>query len=148
MQAPLDPVTRQNTYMGYKFCAFGTGPNQVQYFDPTVCTSACSAQSAYDTRHPPSTGKPNICNQVVAYVLSDNNIPQGMYCAMYTEAWAPQYATNYGQFRGVDFWSVSQAYAYIVNSYAALYQPICAIGGCPGGSYGGGNCGGWGPGTC
>jgi hypothetical protein len=132
--------------LGYKFFAFGTGENQVQYYSPCVCTAACSAQTAYNAEHPPATGNPDVCNQVVAYVLSRNNIPEGMYCAMYSEAWASEYATNYGQYRGSDYYSVSQAYSYTADNYT--YPPICAIGGCPYGSYGGGNCGGWGPGTC
>lgn len=94
-----------------------------------------------------------MCNMVVAYVLSDEDVPQGMYCAMYTESWNPVYATNVGQYRenasgGEDFWSVSQAYAYINGTYSRSFGDICATGGCPAGSYQGGSCGGWGAGTC
>jgi hypothetical protein len=39
------------------------------------------------------------------------------------------------QYRGSDYWRVSQAYAYANNTYAAQYQPICNVGGCPSGSY-------------
>ncbi len=144
INAPLDPVTQQNTYMGYKFFSF----SQVQTFanGVTACTAACTAQTGYNCRHPPSTGKPSVCNQVVVYVLSDENQPQGIYCSMYTEEWAPEYATNYGQYRGSHYWSVSQVYAYTANSYT--YSPICAVGGCPNNSFQGGNCGGWGAGIC
>ncbi|KUJ11847.1 uncharacterized protein LY89DRAFT_653320 [Mollisia scopiformis] len=146
INAPNDPVTNTNTYMGYKFFSFG----QVQTYPAGVqaCTLACTAQTAYNSRHPPSTGKPNVCNQVVVYVLSDENDPKGIYCAMYSEEWAQNYATNYGQYRGSDYWSVSQAYAYTNATYSAAYGPICAVGGCPSGSYRGGNCGGWGTGNC
>ena len=146
INAPNDLVTNTNTYMGYKFFSF----SQVQSYNQgvTACTAACTAQTAYNSRHPPKTGNPNVCNQVVVYVLSDENQPQGIYCAMYSEEWAENYATNYGQYRGSDFWSVSQAYAYTNATYAAQYQPICAVGGCPNNSYKGGNCGGWGVGTC
>ncbi|KAF8853106.1 hypothetical protein BDZ45DRAFT_629581 [Acephala macrosclerotiorum] len=145
INAPNDPVTNTNTYMGYKFFSFST----VQTYAGGVqaCTLACTAQTAYNSRHPPSTGNPNVCNQVVVYVLSDDNQPQGIYCAMYSEEWASNYATNYGQYRGSDYWSVSQAYAYTNATYAATYGPICAVGGCPSNSYRGGNCGGWG-GSC
>lgn len=146
INAPLDPVTNQNTYMGYKFFSLSS----VQSFNDgvTACTAACTAQTGYNSRHPPSTGKPQVCNQVVVYVLSDNNVPQGVYCTMYSEEWAQNYATNVGQYRGSDWWGVSQAYAYTSSSYAAQYGPICAVGGCPNGSFQGGNCGGWGAGTC
>jgi hypothetical protein len=148
INAPNDPVTNTNTYMGYKFFSF----SQVQTYELGVeaCTAACTAQTAYNARHPPAApAKPNVCNQVIVYVLSDNNQPQGIYCSMYSEAWAQNYATNYGQYRGSDYWSVSQAYAYTNGTYAANYpSPICAVGGCPSNSFRGGNCGGYGVGTC
>lgn len=145
INAPLDPTTQTDTYMGYKFFSF----DDVQTYDNGViaCTAACTAQTKYNAAHPPSTGNPSVCNQVVVYVLSDNNAPQGIYCSMYTEEWASNYATNYGQYRGDDYWSVSQAYTYTNATYASKYDAICDIGGCPGGSYAGGNYGGWGSAT-
>ncbi|KAM3075038.1 hypothetical protein ACMFMG_007502 [Clarireedia jacksonii] len=142
INAPLDPVTKTDTYMGYKFFSFDVAQTYQQ--GVLSCTAACTAQSKYNAEHPPATGKAAICNQVVVYVLSDNAQPQGIYCSMYTESWAPNYATNVGQYRGSDYWSVSQAYSYIADSYAAQYPPICDIGGCPAGSYAGGNNGGYG----
>ncbi|KAK0116915.1 hypothetical protein ONS96_012761 [Cadophora gregata f. sp. sojae] len=147
ISAPSDPITNMNTYMGYKFFSF----DQVQSFPTGVaaCTAACTAQTAYNSRHPPKApAKPSVCNQAVVYVLSQNNRPQGIYCSMYSEEWAPNYATNYGQYRGSDYWSVSSAYAYTNSTYATSYGPICAIGGCPSESFQGGNCGGYGAGTC
>ncbi|KAI9647840.1 hypothetical protein NHQ30_004228 [Ciborinia camelliae] len=142
INAPVDPITKADTYMGYKFFSF----DDVQTFANGVvaCTTACTSQNKYNVAHPPSTGNPAICNQVVVYVLSENKNPQGIYCSMYTEEWASNYATNYGQYRGADYWSVSQAYTYTNATYAAKYQPICALDGCPAGSYKGGNNGGWG----
>jgi len=32
---------------------------------------------------------------VNGYVLSKNGVPQGLYCSMYTQTWAPSYSTNY-----------------------------------------------------
>ncbi|KAH7356775.1 hypothetical protein BKA65DRAFT_579831 [Rhexocercosporidium sp. MPI-PUGE-AT-0058] len=147
INAPNDPVTNTNTYMGYKFFTF----EQVQTFANGVaaCTAACTAQTAYNSRHPPKApAKPSVCNQAAVYVLSQSNQPQGIYCSMYSEEWASNYATNYGQYRGSDYWSVSSAYAYTNGTYAASYGPICAVGGCPNGSFRGGNCGGYGAGTC
>ncbi|KAL2073289.1 hypothetical protein VTL71DRAFT_10613 [Oculimacula yallundae] len=147
INAPNDPVTNTNTYMGYKFFSIDT----VQTFANGVaaCTAACTAQTAYNSRHPPKApAKPSVCNQAVAYVLSQSNQPQGIYCAMYSEEWSSFYATNYGQYRGSEWWSVSSAYAYTNATYAASYGPICAVGGCPRDSFKGGNCGGYGAGTC
>lgn len=137
INAPLDPVTNTNTYMDYKFFALGPVAPAVQSYANGVsaCLSACSAQTAYNSRHPPAAPKkPDVCNQVVVYVLSDENQPQGVYCAMYSEEWAPNFATNVGQWRGSHWWSVSEAYAYTNATYDAKYEPICAVGGCPSGS--------------
>ncbi|KAG4033904.1 hypothetical protein MFRU_004g04000 [Monilinia fructicola] len=145
INAPLDPVTNTDTYMGYKYFSF----NDVQTFANGViaCTSACSAQTRYNAAHPPATGRPAVCNQAVVYILNDEGAPQGIYCSMYTEAWAAAYATNVGQYRGQDYWSVTQAYTFTTSSYAAKYQPICALDACPAGSYRGGNNGGYGAGN-
>lgn len=142
INAPLDPVNNKDTYMGYKFFSF----NDVQTFANGViaCTSACTKQTQYNAEHPPSTGKPAVCNQVVVYILNDNGSPQGIYCSMYTESWDPKYATNVGQYRGSDYWSVTSAFSFITDSYAAKYKPICALDGCPADSYKGGNNGGYG----
>ena len=48
-----------------------------------------------------------------AYVLSKNGVPQGLYCSMYNQTWSPDYATNYGQYRGSDRYTVSESYNYI-----------------------------------
>ncbi|QSZ36796.1 hypothetical protein DSL72_006679 [Monilinia vaccinii-corymbosi] len=142
INAPLDPTTQTDTYMGYQYFAF----NDVQTFTNGViaCTSACTAQTRYNAAHPPATGNAPVCNQAIVYILNDNGAPQGIYCAMYTEAWAPAYATNVGQYRGPDYWSVTQAYAFTTSTYAAQYPPICALDACPAGSYAGGNHGGYG----
>lgn len=121
--------SNQHQYLhGLQFFSF----SQVQTYANGVvsCMAASTSQTAYNSRHPPKApAKAIACNQVVVYVLSDENQPQGIYCAMYTQQWAPNYATNYGQYRGSDYWSVSQAYAYTNNTYAAQYQPICNVGG-------------------
>ena len=47
-----------------------------------------------------------------AYVISDNAIPQGLYCTLYSQTWDRSYATNYGQIRGSDRFTVSRSYSY------------------------------------
>lgn len=143
LNAPVDPITHRSTYIGSKFFSFGTGINQIQTFDPTVCTSACTAQTAYDYAH--STSKfPSVCNQVVAYILNNAFLPQGIYCAMYNEEWHSLHATVTGYGSG---WTVGNAYSYVNSTYAATYDPICSVNGCSKNSYKGGNCGGWGRGA-
>lgn len=51
-----------------------------------------------------------------AYVLSENAIPQGLYCSLYNETWGPSYGTNYGQYRGSDRYTVSESYSYTKSS--------------------------------
>lgn len=51
-----------------------------------------------------------------AYVLSENAVPQGLYCSMYNETWGPSYGTNYGQYRGSDRYTVSESYSYTLSS--------------------------------
>ncbi len=52
----------------------------------------------------------------MSYVLSKNSVPQGLYCSMYTRPWDRSYATNQGQYRGSDYYSVSQAYSYTLTT--------------------------------
>ena len=61
-----------------------------------------------------------------AYVLSENGVPQGLYCSLYNETWGPSYATNYGQYRGNDEYSVSDSYSYSVENQVT--QPAYASG--------------------
>ncbi|KAI9797322.1 MAG: hypothetical protein M1825_006020 [Sarcosagium campestre] len=104
INAPLDNGV--DTYLGQKYF---NAP-----YDPSVCASACVAQTAYNKRHPTDgTYKP--CNFFTAYVISQDNAPQGLYCALYTRSWGPQYATNTGQYRGTSFFSVSNAYSYTLD---------------------------------
>jgi len=147
---PSDPAGGYSTYIGSKFFSFGVGPGQIQYFSSSVCVATCSAQTTYNFAHPPADGKnPTVCNHVVAYVLNDNyGVAQGMYCTMYTESWDPSYGTvTQTAYQGGE-WSIGSAYAYTNATYSATYDPICAGSSCAQGSYIGGNCGGWGAGTC
>lgn len=105
INAPLDNGT--DTYMGYKFFPNG---------DYSQCTAACTAQTVYNGRHPPSDGSaPKVCRFVNAYLLSKNNVAQGIYCSMYTRVWDRSYGTNYGQYRGSDRYTVANSYGYAVT---------------------------------
>ncbi|KAL8837439.1 MAG: hypothetical protein Q9170_002524 [Blastenia crenularia] len=101
----------QNTYMGYKYHPF----SQSQGYDPSTCAADCNSQTAYNKRHPAADGSYQTCIFFNAYVLSMNGIPQGLYCSMYTQVWAASYATNYGQYRGTDRYTVSRSYSYSLN---------------------------------
>ncbi|KAL8859900.1 MAG: hypothetical protein Q9178_003733 [Gyalolechia marmorata] len=110
INAPLN-TQGQNTYMGYKYHPF----SQTQGYDVSTCAADCNAQTAYNKRHPAADGSYQTCVFINAYVLSMNGVPQGLYCSMYTQTWAASYATNYGQYRGTDRYTVSRSYSYSLN---------------------------------
>ncbi|KAG9560458.1 hypothetical protein KCU71_g4293, partial [Aureobasidium melanogenum] len=113
--APLDS-NGKNTFMGSKFFPF----SQQQGFTLESCTSACTAQTAYNKAHPNKDGSFMTCAFVNGYVLSRNGVPQGLYCSMYNQTWATSYATNYGQYRGSVRYTVSNSYAYSVITRPAI----------------------------
>ncbi|KAI9714683.1 MAG: hypothetical protein M1812_006348 [Candelaria pacifica] len=96
-----------DTYQGVKFFN--------QPYDPLVCASACQAQTAYNRRHA-TNGAYKPCNFFNAYILSKNNVPQGIYCSLYTKPWDKSYSTNYGQYRGSDRYTVSSSYGYQLSA--------------------------------
>ncbi|KAL9116056.1 MAG: hypothetical protein Q9227_000424 [Pyrenula ochraceoflavens] len=83
--------------------------------DPSVCASACTAQTAYNSRHPNADGTFQTCAFFNMYILSKNNVPQGLTCSLYSQTWDKSYSNNYGQNRGGDYYSVSQSYGYSLS---------------------------------
>lgn len=71
INAPLDCASK-DTYMGVKI--FTSGP-----FDTALCAAACSAQSAYNLKHPPSTGDPKTCQFYQTYSSYKNGVYQGSF---------------------------------------------------------------------
>lgn len=110
INAPFDSQGH-DSYMGYQFFPF----SQSQGYTPSTCASACTTQTGYNSRHPAADGSFQTCAFFNAYVLSQNAIPQGLYCSLYNETWAPSYATNYGQTRGSDRYTVSESYSYTLS---------------------------------
>ncbi|MCJ1229635.1 hypothetical protein MMC12_006304 [Toensbergia leucococca] len=111
INAPLD-ASGKNTYITFKYYPF----SQSQGYTPSTCASACTSQTAYNSRHPAADGTYVTCEFFNAYVLSENGVPQGLYCSLYTETWAPSYGTNYGQYRGSNRYTVSESYSYSLSS--------------------------------
>ncbi|CAD6581526.1 MAG: hypothetical protein ASARMPRED_000637 [Alectoria sarmentosa] len=112
----INAPTDSGSYMGYQFFPF----SQSQGYDPQTCADACNAQTTYDSQHPAADGSFMSCVFFNAYVLSENAIPQGLYCSMYNETWDPSYGTNYGQYRGSDRYTVSESYSYTLSSTCDL----------------------------
>ena len=119
--------------MGYKFFPF----SQSQGYTPSTCADACNLQTTYDSQHPAADGSYQSCVSTLiwpcylvaslvlivtvqvffnSYVLSENAVPQGLYCSLYNETWSRDYGTNYGQYRGSDRYTVSESYSYSLPS--------------------------------
>ncbi|KAG9734145.1 hypothetical protein KCU73_g10856, partial [Aureobasidium melanogenum] len=96
-----------NTYMGAK--VFASGP-----FNASLCAAACNAQNVYNLANPPSDRSPvQTCQFFNTYILSLNGkTALGQYCAMYSSSWTNKYATNVGQYRGNDHYTVGFSYAF------------------------------------
>ncbi|KAL8998610.1 MAG: hypothetical protein Q9169_002361 [Polycauliona sp. 2 TL-2023] len=106
ISAPLD-CNKRDTYMGAKLFTNVA-------FDTALCAAACSAQSAYDLRHPPANGLAKTCQFYNTYAMYKNDIYQGQYCTMYNQTWEAKYATNTGQTRGGDRYTMQ--YSYIASN--------------------------------
>lgn len=117
-------------YLGMRYYPF----SQSQGYTPSTCAAVCQAQTAYDKAHPRSDGSYDTCAFFNAYVLSNDSIPQGLYCSFYNQTWSSSYATNYGQYRGSDRFTVSQSYSYSLQSVLSAeaiissqsLQPFCS----------------------
>ncbi|KAG9739718.1 hypothetical protein KCU73_g9405, partial [Aureobasidium melanogenum] len=72
LSAPLN-CNGADTFIESKL--FTSGP-----FDETLCAAACTAQSAYNLKHPPSSGFPKLCQFYNTYVLLKDGVSQGQYC--------------------------------------------------------------------
>ena len=107
ISAPLD--NGYDTYNGMRL--FNNNP-----YDPALCAAACQAQTDYDKAHPDSNGKYKPCNFFTSYILTQNEVPLGTYCALYTRTWDSSYATNTGHYAGDDKYEVVNAASYEITS--------------------------------
>ncbi|THV66682.1 hypothetical protein D6D17_03159 [Aureobasidium pullulans] len=113
INAPYD-AQGYNTFMGSKIFT--------STWDVASCSAYCDSQTAYNKATAPKDGTPyKVCNFFNTYVLTAYKadgtvVPQGQYCALYTEAWTSTYATNAGQWRGQDQYLVNYSFGYPKSS--------------------------------
>jgi hypothetical protein len=88
------------------------GYQRFDSFNPSQCAAACNAKSAYNKAHPRADGSYDACSFFTAYTQQTNDVPDGMFCAFYTQSWDAKYATNYGQSRNGQYVSIKNAYSY------------------------------------
>ncbi|KAF3004753.1 hypothetical protein E8E13_000515 [Curvularia kusanoi] len=115
INAPLD-CNKQGSYMGYQLFTQGA-------FDAKLCATACKEHNKYAIAHPPATGKPQLCRYFNTYILLKNSVSQGQYCSMYTQEWDASFATNNGQYRGTDKYTIQYSFGFTDNSDNGM--PVC-----------------------
>lgn len=115
INAPLD-CAGHDTYMTVKMWTDGI-------FDVGRCAAACSSQSAYNRAYPRSDGTYSTCQFIATYVLYNNTIAVGQQCSLYTESWPTSFATNSGQFRGKDKFTISNSWTFS-NSTGNADKPV------------------------
>ncbi|KEQ91569.1 hypothetical protein AUEXF2481DRAFT_32950 [Aureobasidium subglaciale EXF-2481] len=102
INAPLN-CNKADTFMGVKL--FNDGP-----FDTTLCAAACTAQTKYNLKHPPTSGQAKSCRFYNTYEMYKDSVYQGQYCTLYTQAWDTTYATNKGQWRGTAHYTIGRSF--------------------------------------
>jgi hypothetical protein len=134
INAPYD-AQGYNTYMGAKMF---TGIWSVDQ-----CSQYCDAQTKYNLATAPKDGTPaKVCRFFNTYLLTakmanGDIVPQGQYCSLYTEAWSIKYATNGGQWRGKDQYTIDYSFGYaktdagvdplVGDAKGATYQAVADI---------------------
>lgn len=114
-------------------------------WDVNQCSQYCDAQTKYNLATAPKDGTPaKVCKFFNTYLLTAKMangqvVPQGQYCSLYTEAWPIKYATNGGQWRGQDQYTVDYSFGYskvasssdidplVGDSKGATYQAVADI---------------------
>lgn len=114
INAPLD-ANRHDTYMGVRVQPF----DNTTVYDPSVCASACTSQTAYNKAHPAADGSFQTCRFFNSWVQSKDGVAYELHCGLYNQTWSPQYAVNYGQYQGNSRITVSRSYAFTLSEVSA-----------------------------
>lgn len=115
INAPLD-CNKQGSYMGYQLFTEGA-------FDAKLCAAACKQHNKYAVEHPPANGKPQLCRYFNTYILLKNGVSEGQYCSMYTQEWDKSFATNDGQWRGNDHYTIQYSFGFTDSTNDGV--PVC-----------------------
>jgi hypothetical protein len=114
INAPLD--NGYDTYAGMKL--FNNNP-----YDPALCAAACKSQTSYNIAHPAKDGSYKTCNFFTSYVLTQNDVPLGTYCALYSRSWDATYAVNKGYTANSGKYQVLYADSYAITNPVAPVKP-------------------------
>ncbi|KAF1834143.1 hypothetical protein BDW02DRAFT_598499 [Decorospora gaudefroyi] len=91
-------------------------------FDAQRCAQACEAETQFNLDH--LNGRA-ICRFFNFYMSLKNGLPDQQVCALYTQAWDASYATNEGQWRGDDHYTITGSYAF-TNTTHDSDEPGCS----------------------
>ena len=119
IDAPLD-CTGADTFLGSRI--FSNGP-----FDPRICAAACDEESTYNVAHADILDNPRPCRFFNTYLPYKNGVVQGQYCALYTESWDISHATNTGQWRGSDHYTIDYSFAYSNATDIGVPKSDCPV---------------------
>ncbi|KAF2680372.1 hypothetical protein K458DRAFT_407388 [Lentithecium fluviatile CBS 122367] len=114
IKAPSD-CNGRDTYITQKTFSDGAP------FSAARCAAACEAETQFNIDHLNSR---SICRFFNTYVLLKNGDPQGQVCNLYNQTWTPEYATEEGQWRGSDHYTISYSMSFSNNTNPGA--PICS----------------------
>jgi hypothetical protein len=115
INSPLD-CNQQGSYMGYQLFVQGA-------FDAKLCATACKETNNWALEHPPADGKPQLCRYFNTYILLKNGVSQGQYCSMYSQEWDASFATNDGQYRDDDHYTIQYSFGF-TDQMASRFAPM------------------------
>ncbi|CAN9310522.1 unnamed protein product [Alternaria sp. RS040] len=92
-------------------------------FNAKLCATACKETTKWALEDPPTEGKPRLCRYFNTYILLQNGVSQGQYCSMYTQEWDASFATNDGQYRGDDHYTIQYSFGFTDESDDGV--PVC-----------------------
>jgi hypothetical protein len=95
----------------YSYVGFDAFPAGTPW-DPTLCAKAVTTHNQYVAQH---GGDPYVFFD--AYMLYKNGANGVFTCSYYSQAWGPSYATNTGQTRGRDVYTIGMSYGYAFPGY-------------------------------
>jgi len=85
-------------------------------YDPSLCASACNAQTVYNANHPSVGLGP--CVFFDAYILYENGINGVFTCTYYSTPYGAEYATMTGQYdQAGNYYGVGNSYGYYLDGH-------------------------------
>lgn len=101
-QAPRTSCNGDPTYMGMRRWTEGE-------FDIERCAQHCRETNQFNSRN----GQPQVCRFFNTFVQRRDGVSEGQMCALYTQRWGREYATNNGQWQGSQRVSITESFSAV-----------------------------------